>query len=140
MNHCKCYARVVQPACQKRCFTGHPLLKKILRISYAYEQLVFEAPFQTTKLCAVPFTPLPPPIPPPSLSRISSALLGDCSHASRYLYPYDAIYSVEILVAHWDSDIGTAGDVAFELWVETVSTGELVLGSVFDYVSTITYT
>ena len=53
----------------------------------------------------------------------------------RYLYPYEVTSSAEILIAHWDSDIGAAGDVALALWVETVSTGEMVFGGVFDYVS-----
>lgn len=54
---------------------------------------------------------------------------------SRYFYPLSVMDPEESVHAHWDSDMGAAGDVAFGLWVEVVETGELFFVDVFDYVS-----
>lgn len=53
----------------------------------------------------------------------------------RYLYPLEVSEPQEAVYAHWDSDIGEAGDVAMGLWVEVVATSELFFLGVFDYVS-----
>ena len=104
----------------------------------AYEKPLIEAPLSSrrSRLFEMPFTSRPALLPPLGFAL---GLLAGCSHmhASRFLYPYVPIYPEEIVVVHWDSDIGAAGNVVLALWVETVSTGEMKLVDFSDYVSSV---
>jgi len=72
-----------------------------------------------------------PPVIPSHPILLNVLLL----HGPRYFYPLNVTTPDESVYAHWDSEIGAAGDVAFGLWVEVVETGELFFVDVFDYVS-----